>query len=55
MSNLTRAPAPVQARTPAWRQQVRETFPLPCLSAWMLAVVVVLGSGLVDLVFRSGW
>jgi hypothetical protein len=49
MSNLTRAPHSVQPRTPQWRRRVRETFPLPRLSAWFLAVVIVLGTGLVGL------
>lgn len=41
MDQLTRAPRIIQGRSPAWRRQVRETFPWPSVSAWLLAAVVL--------------
>ena len=54
MDHLTRGPRILQGRTPAWRIGVRELFPLPSVSAWLLAGVIVFGGGLLQLLLWSG-
>ncbi|WP_158220995.1 hypothetical protein [Kineosporia sp. R_H_3] len=54
MDHLTRGPRILQGRTPLWRIGVREQFPLPGVSAWLLAVGIVLGAGALQALFWSG-